>query len=238
MEVVSRAVSLFSRWRWPASLKPTASRRATTLTPRSVKLRSGVCRPRTTHFCNPSPDCRRSNGDSSPARTAGRWPKFRSTLPSPSPLIFGMVQSKIMTSPAARPSAPRCRERRDIPDEGPGPQPQSAGAGVSEADQSLGDSGGTDQGLRRQPQSDDGLRPHHQRRSARPLRTAPVLGPLDAYQWILLISAHSERHTKQIEEVKADPNFPEGLILRGLLARPVIQRIGCLRSSRLRSGSR
>jgi hypothetical protein len=37
----------------------------------------------------------------------------------------------------------------------------------------------------------------------------PALGPLDAYQWILLISAHSERHTKQIEEVKADPNFPK-----------------------------
>jgi len=37
----------------------------------------------------------------------------------------------------------------------------------------------------------------------------PLLGPIDAYQWILLISAHSERHTKQIEEVKADPNFPK-----------------------------
>jgi len=37
----------------------------------------------------------------------------------------------------------------------------------------------------------------------------PVLGSLDAYQWILLISAHSERHTKQIEEVKAVPNFPK-----------------------------
>jgi len=37
----------------------------------------------------------------------------------------------------------------------------------------------------------------------------PLLGALDAYQWILLISAHSERHTKQIEEVKADPNFPK-----------------------------
>jgi DinB superfamily len=36
----------------------------------------------------------------------------------------------------------------------------------------------------------------------------PALGTLDGYQWILLISAHSERHTKQIEEVKADPNFP------------------------------
>jgi uncharacterized damage-inducible protein DinB len=37
----------------------------------------------------------------------------------------------------------------------------------------------------------------------------PLLGDLDAYQWILLISAHSERHTKQIEEVKADPNYPK-----------------------------
>lgn len=32
---------------------------------------------------------------------------------------------------------------------------------------------------------------------------------LDAYQWILFISAHSERHTKQINEVKTDPNFPK-----------------------------
>jgi uncharacterized damage-inducible protein DinB len=37
----------------------------------------------------------------------------------------------------------------------------------------------------------------------------PVLGTLDGYQWLLLISAHSERHTAQIEEVKADPNFPK-----------------------------
>jgi glutamate formiminotransferase len=37
----------------------------------------------------------------------------------------------------------------------------------------------------------------------------PLLGTMDAYQYILLISAHSEWHTKQIEEVKADPNFPK-----------------------------
>ena len=36
----------------------------------------------------------------------------------------------------------------------------------------------------------------------------PAFGTLDAYQYILLISAHTERHTKQIEEVKADPNYP------------------------------
>jgi DinB superfamily len=37
----------------------------------------------------------------------------------------------------------------------------------------------------------------------------PALGTLDGYQWLLLISSHSTRHTAQIEEVKADPNFPK-----------------------------
>ena len=37
----------------------------------------------------------------------------------------------------------------------------------------------------------------------------PVFGTLDGYQWLLLISAHSARHTEQIEEVKADPKFPK-----------------------------
>jgi len=34
-------------------------------------------------------------------------------------------------------------------------------------------------------------------------------GPLDAYEWLMFTAAHSERHTKQILEVKADPNFPK-----------------------------
>ncbi len=37
----------------------------------------------------------------------------------------------------------------------------------------------------------------------------PAIGTLDAYQWILLISGHARRHTLQILEVKADPNFPK-----------------------------
>ncbi|MGH9458558.1 MAG: DinB family protein [Thermoanaerobaculia bacterium] len=37
----------------------------------------------------------------------------------------------------------------------------------------------------------------------------PTGKPLDAYGWILFTSAHTERHTKQIEEVKADPGFPK-----------------------------
>jgi hypothetical protein len=31
----------------------------------------------------------------------------------------------------------------------------------------------------------------------------------DGYQWILFLAAHSERHTRQLNEVKADPNFPK-----------------------------
>ncbi len=38
---------------------------------------------------------------------------------------------------------------------------------------------------------------------------SPLGKKLDAYEWILFISAHSERHTKQILEVEADPNFPK-----------------------------
>jgi hypothetical protein len=35
------------------------------------------------------------------------------------------------------------------------------------------------------------------------------LGPLDAYEWLLFIAAHSERHTKQILEIEASPGFPK-----------------------------
>lgn len=34
-------------------------------------------------------------------------------------------------------------------------------------------------------------------------------GVFDCYQMILLLSAHTNRHTQQLNEVKADPNFPK-----------------------------
>jgi DinB family protein len=37
----------------------------------------------------------------------------------------------------------------------------------------------------------------------------PVLKSLDAYQWVLLIAAHSARHTAQIEEVKTAAGYPK-----------------------------
>ena len=36
-----------------------------------------------------------------------------------------------------------------------------------------------------------------------------AFGTLDSYGWFLFLSAHSERHTLQIEEVKATPGYPK-----------------------------
>jgi hypothetical protein len=36
----------------------------------------------------------------------------------------------------------------------------------------------------------------------------PVFKMLDGYQWILLLSGHSARHTAQLEEVKTAPGYP------------------------------
>jgi hypothetical protein len=35
------------------------------------------------------------------------------------------------------------------------------------------------------------------------------VGKMDGYEFVLFIAAHCERHTKQINEVKANPNFPK-----------------------------
>jgi len=38
---------------------------------------------------------------------------------------------------------------------------------------------------------------------------SPLGMPLDGYEWLLFIGAHSQRHTKQILEVQADPGYPK-----------------------------
>lgn len=48
--------------------------------------------------------------------------------------------------------------------------------------------------------TDEDLRSH--------IATMPF-GSVDCYQFILFIAAHSNRHTQQIMEVKADPNYPK-----------------------------
>jgi hypothetical protein len=56
-------------------------------------------------------------------------------------------------------------------------------------------------------QTEDFLRKHDDLRAH--AIDSPLGKKLDAYEWILFVAAHSERHTKQINEVKADPNFPK-----------------------------
>ncbi len=36
----------------------------------------------------------------------------------------------------------------------------------------------------------------------------PLFGPWDGYQWLLAAASHGARHTEQMREVKANPNFP------------------------------
>ena len=38
--------------------------------------------------------------------------------------------------------------------------------------------------------------------------TFPVFNTLSAYQWLIYIPLHNIRHNQQIEEVKANANFP------------------------------
>jgi hypothetical protein len=56
-------------------------------------------------------------------------------------------------------------------------------------------------------QTEDFLKSHDDLRAH--AADSPLGKKLDGYEWILFIAAHSERHTKQILEVKADPNFPK-----------------------------
>lgn len=36
----------------------------------------------------------------------------------------------------------------------------------------------------------------------------PALGDMDAYQWLLMLSAHTERHVNQMKELQARPDYP------------------------------
>ena len=124
--------------------------------------------------------------------------------------IFGLVQSKFMTSPADSAKRAEVAGKDEIvlmkvPDRSHKVQapeflkPTSRWATEAELIKAFEDSRQVTMDYIRT--TNDDLRDH--------FGPHPVLGMLDAYQWILLISAHCERHTRQIEEVKADPNFPK-----------------------------
>jgi hypothetical protein len=119
----------------------------------------------------------------------------------------GLVQEKVMTSPAGEPG----RDVRKIdaaveamiPDrshKAQAPEPlvptNRFGSPEGSLKHFLERRETTEQYLR----TTAGLRDH--------VMDGPV-GKMDGYEFILFIAAHSERHVKQINEVKADPNFPK-----------------------------
>lgn len=125
--------------------------------------------------------------------------------------ILGMVQTKIMKSPAEPEKRAEAKGKDEIilkviPDRS---------AGKAQAPEILKPVGrwslqtalvkdfGTSRAATISYVSDtkDALRDH--------FAPHPVLKTIDGYQWLLFLAAHSERHTEQILEVKADPNFPK-----------------------------
>jgi uncharacterized damage-inducible protein DinB len=124
--------------------------------------------------------------------------------------IFGLVEKQVMTSPAAPGKRDQVKGKDEmilerVPDRSHKAQapellrPTGRWATEAELTKTFADSRAATMEYIRT--TNDDLRDH--------FFDHPVFGTLDGYQWLLLISAHSARHTAQIEEVKADPNFPK-----------------------------
>jgi uncharacterized damage-inducible protein DinB len=125
-------------------------------------------------------------------------------------MIFGMIQKQVMASPAAPEKRAEVKGKDEtiltaVPDRSHKAQapeilkPTNRWANREELTKAFDEARKATMDYVKTTSDDlrDHFGPH------------PVFGPLDGYQWILLISTHSERHTKQIAEVKTDPNFPK-----------------------------
>jgi hypothetical protein len=125
-------------------------------------------------------------------------------------MIRGMDQEQVMKSPAIPPRDPEELKKIDasvlaqVPDrshkiQAPEPmKPTNRFGSPADAEKHFLESRATtEEYLKTTPD----LRAH--------AIDSPMGVKLDGYEWVLLIAAHSERHTKQMLEVKADPNFPK-----------------------------
>jgi DinB superfamily len=125
-------------------------------------------------------------------------------------MLRGMTQEQVMKSPAVAPRDAAELKKIDeqvvamIPDrshkvQAPEPlKPTNRFGSPADSQKHFAESrAATEEFLKSTP----GLRAH--------MVDSPMGVKLDGYQWMLLIAAHSERHTKQMLEVKADPNFPK-----------------------------
>jgi uncharacterized damage-inducible protein DinB len=124
--------------------------------------------------------------------------------------IFGLIQKQVMTSPAAPEKREQVKGKDEmilqrVPDRSHKAQApeflRPTGRWGSETDLTKAFEESRKSTMDYVRTTSDDLRDH--------FFDHPVFGTLDGYQWLLLLSSHSERHTAQIEEVKADPNFPK-----------------------------
>ena len=124
--------------------------------------------------------------------------------------LFGLVQQRIMQSPATPEKREQVKGKDQMildrmPDRSHKAQapeflrPTGRWASEAELTKTFEDSRKTTMDYIRT--TNDDLRDH--------FFDHPAFGTLDGYQWLLLIATHSARHTAQILEVKADPNFPK-----------------------------
>ena len=124
--------------------------------------------------------------------------------------IMGLIQHPLMQSPAA----PEKREQvkgkdqlilQKVPDRSHKAQApemlRPTGRWATEADLAKAFEDARKANMEYVRTTNDDLRDH--------FFDHPAFGTLDGYQWLLLLASHSARHTAQIEEVKADPNFPK-----------------------------
>jgi hypothetical protein len=144
--------------------------------------------------------------------TPDRWSiaEVMEHLAAAEDMIRGMDQEQVMKTPAISPRDPAELQKIDagviaqVPDrshkiQAPEPlKPTNRFGSPADAEKHFVESRAvTEEYLKTTPD----LRAH--------ATDSPMGVKLDGYEWVLLIAAHSERHTKQMLEVKADPNFPK-----------------------------
>jgi len=118
--------------------------------------------------------------------------------------LYEMITEKVMKAPAASPSTPPTREQdeavlamvTDRSKKFDAPEPlRPSGRWASPEDAARAFKERRDRTISFIRETGADLRGHAQSNR-------------DAYQWFLFLSGHSERHTSQIGEVKADPGYP------------------------------
>jgi len=125
-------------------------------------------------------------------------------------MIWGLVTNKIMKSPPAPEKRAEVKGKEEmimkaIPDrsrKAQAPEPlRPTGRWATRAELAKEFEATRGQELAYIKDTQENLRDHFEEH--------PAVKTLDAYQWLLFNGAHCKRHTAQILEVKADPNFPK-----------------------------